>query len=91
MPDEYFDDLAFFVERDKEVPAAEPEPLKRVRVLPPYGVSHQGARFFPDSIAEVPESVADKWIKSHWVVSETPEVVSDEKPARKRGNRPLPQ
>jgi hypothetical protein len=88
----YFDDLAFVVPPEEEV---KPEPLKRVRVLPPFGVAHDGVRYFPGDMPEVPASLADRWIRSKFVLSETPEtpdegVVSDgvKLQARKRGNRP---
>jgi hypothetical protein len=92
-PTEYFDDLAFLVPHETDEPAAEPEPLKQVRVIPPYLVSHEGARFFPDSVAEVPESVADKWIRSQWVKDESPAeaVIDAVSKARKRGRRTQPE
>jgi hypothetical protein len=43
-----------------------PEPLKRVRVLEPFLVSHEGKQYWANDIAEVPLSVASHWIKSRW-------------------------
>ncbi len=96
-PPEYFDDLAFIGTSEESELVAEPEPLKQVRVIPPYLVSHEGARFFPDSIAEVPESVADKWIRSQWVTPEdsgvqpVEAVIDVVSQTRKRGRRPQPE
>lgn len=90
----YFDDLAFLAPREREE-AAEPEPLKKVRVLPPFSCSHKGERFLPGMVAEVPASVAAQWLKGRWVFDESPdvEVVSDDAGAqtRKRGRRPKPE
>ena len=92
-PNKYFDDLAFIATTETVEEVTAPEPLTRVRVLPPYLVSHEGARFFPDSVAEVPESVADKWISSQWVTPEdsgvqpVEAVIDVVSQARKRGRR----
>jgi hypothetical protein len=43
-----------------------PEPLKRVRVLPPFLVAHDGTQHWPIAIAEVPESIAAHWILNRW-------------------------
>lgn len=66
---------------------AGPEQPKRVRVLRPFMVAHEGTKYFPDTIAEVPESLADNWIKNQWAESEAPvEKTIDPVPA-KRGRR----
>jgi hypothetical protein len=93
---QHFTDLAI-IESDKhgQRPTPEevvaPEPLKRVKVLPPYQVCHEGIRHFPGEIAEVPESLAEQWIRSQWVVSDDqPEVVESPSPdpqPRRRGAR----
>ena len=50
-----------------------PEATQQVRVLPPFMVCHEGVRFLPDTVAEVPESVAQLWIRDRWV-----EVITDD-------------
>lgn len=90
---QFFTDLAFIQtdkkhgQRPTEV-AAEPESLKRVKVLSPFSVCHEGNRYLPAQIAEVPESLADWWILNHWVSGE-PSPVQDEPatPPRRRGSR----
>jgi len=51
-------------------PVKAPEPVKRVRVLDPFSVSYQGISHWPNEVAEVPASVADKWLRSQWVVDD---------------------
>jgi hypothetical protein len=34
-----------------------PEPTKRVKVLAPFSVSHNGNAYWPNAVAEVPQSV----------------------------------
>lgn len=46
------------------------EPVKRVRVISPYLVAYAEVQYWPDSAAEVPASVADKWLLSRWVTEE---------------------
>jgi hypothetical protein len=87
----FFTDLAF-IQTDEHghrtEPAAEPEPLKRVKVLSPFSVCHEGVRYLPAEIAEVPESLADWWILNLWVVSDEPPPAQDEPgPPRRRGSR----
>jgi hypothetical protein len=41
----------------------------RIKVLPPYGVAHDGTAYFPGHTPEVPQSVADAWIRNNWVES----------------------
>jgi hypothetical protein len=87
---EFFDDLAII--GTSETAEEPPEPLKRVRVVPSYGVHHAGIRYLPNAVAEVPESLADHWLKSRWVTLEDPEAVTDVgHKARKRGSRPKPE
>ncbi|OBK98029.1 hypothetical protein [Mycobacterium sp. 1165178.9] len=90
---EFFTDLAF-IQTDEHghrtEAVAKPEPLRRVKVLPPFSVSYEGNRYLPAQVAEVPESLADWWITNQWVVSdEPPQVVHDEPaaPPRRRGSR----
>lgn len=47
--------------------ATTPESLKRVKVLPPFLVAHDGTSYWPNAVAEVPESVAAHWILNQWV------------------------
>ncbi len=78
---EFFDDLAIISTEEKSEEKCSPvipEPTKRVTVVFPYSVSHDGHRYGPNEVAEVPESVADEWIRSRWAVSVE---------APKRGNR----
>jgi hypothetical protein len=79
----FLSDVAESREREKE-PVRKPEPLKRVRVLPPFMVAHAGMQYFPGRVAEVPESVADEWVLNKWVVSESPEEVEQPVGPRKR-------
>jgi hypothetical protein len=89
----FFNDVAEPREGEPE-PVRKPEPLKRVRVLPPFMVAHEGTQYFPNSVAEVPESVADNWLLNQWVVSDETaavpadlqELIEPEQP-RKRGTR----
>jgi hypothetical protein len=55
----------------REEVSESPLPLKdvRVRVLPPYGVAHDGS-YFPGNTPVVPASVADHWIRHRWVVAD---------------------
>lgn len=54
-----------------------PEPVKRVKVLSPYSVAHDGTAYWPNAVAEVPQSIASKWITQKWVVSEDGDEVAD--------------
>ena len=69
---EYLDDLEVVrgdepeEDDEKEVP----EPLRRVRVLPPFLVSHDGTSYWPQATPEVPESVAAHWILNGWVTND---------------------
>jgi hypothetical protein len=60
------DDLAFIAD---EAPEA-PEPTKRVRVLHPFQVVHEGIVYRPQAVAVVPRSVAAQWITNNWVTDE---------------------
>ena len=42
---------------------------KRVRVLPPFLVAHEGTAYWPKAVVEVPEAVAAHWILNGWVVT----------------------
>ncbi|MCB0255745.1 MAG: hypothetical protein KDI55_18675 [Anaerolineae bacterium] len=46
-----------------------PEPFKSVRVLDPFLVSYDGTAYWPDSVVEVPVSLAEAWILNRWVVA----------------------
>lgn len=91
---QFFTDLAF-IQTDRKhgqrptEAAPEPERLKRVKVLSPFSVCHQGNRYLPAQLAEVPERLADWWILNQWVVSDEPSPVQDEPatPVRRRGSR----
>jgi hypothetical protein len=50
-----------------EQESSKPESSKRVKVLRPFRVVHDGIPYGPDAIAEVPESVAAQWILNRWV------------------------
>jgi hypothetical protein len=88
---EFFTDLAFANEPEPKS-VVEPEPSRRVKVLAPFLVAHQGVRYYPDEVAEVPESVALHWRASGWVLllEEGVKSVPVEK-ARRRANRPQPE
>lgn len=43
------------------------ERRKRVTVLRPYSVSHQGVAYWPGETPVVPASLADKWLRAGWV------------------------
>jgi hypothetical protein len=45
----------------------QPEKVVRVVVVQPYKVTHNGTDYRPGDTAEVPESVAQKWIANGWV------------------------
>ena len=78
VPSEYLEDCEVgdpsalrFVEAeaaDDEPP--KPEPLRRVRVRHPFQVVFKGVPYWPDAVAEVPESLAAKWVRDQWVVSD---------------------
>jgi hypothetical protein len=80
---EFFTDLAFVNEPEPVV--AEPEPSRRVKVLAPFLVAHEGIRWYPDEVAEVPESVALHWRSSGWVLMLDEGVTSV--PVEKAGRR----
>jgi hypothetical protein len=63
----FFDDVASAEPRKRETKPVVPEPLKRVRVLSPFQVVYAGTVYLPDSVAEVPVSLADSWILNQWV------------------------
>jgi hypothetical protein len=56
---------------DLEEEKAAPEPLRRVKVLPPFQVVHEAVVYRPHAIAEVPESVAAQFILNRWVTDDT--------------------
>jgi hypothetical protein len=78
----FFNDVAR--EHEEESVVVVPEPLKRVRVLPPFMVAHEGTQYFPNGVAVVPASIADDWLLNQWVVSESSEEVEQPPVARKR-------
>jgi hypothetical protein len=87
---EFFTDLAFVNEPEK--PPVVVEPLRRVSVKEPFLVAHEGMRFYPGDVAEVPESVALHWRANGWVILLEREGVKSEpvKQTGGRGNRPQP-
>jgi hypothetical protein len=66
---EFFEDCETG-DRPEPEPVKAPEPLKRVKVLHPFSVSHEGVSYWPNVIVEVPESIADKWLRSNWVTDD---------------------
>jgi hypothetical protein len=62
--------LQFIEDEPEPVTAPRDEPLKQVRVIHPYLVAHNGLAYWPNSVAEVPASVADKWLLNKWVTAE---------------------
>jgi hypothetical protein len=42
--------------------------LQRVKVIPPYRVVHDCRPYSDNAVAEVPEALADSWIKNGWAV-----------------------
>jgi hypothetical protein len=50
----------------------ESEPLVKVAVQEPFQVVHDERVYWPGAVAQVPQSLADKWIENQWV-----EVVTD--------------
>jgi hypothetical protein len=65
--EEYFDDVQVLPNQMLKK-TEKPEPLKRVRVLEPFGVAHDGTAYFPGDIPEIPASIADSWLRSRWVI-----------------------
>jgi hypothetical protein len=53
------------VEPKANKPAA--EGIKRVKVLSPFQVVHDGTAYWPDSVVTVPGALADSWIANRWV------------------------
>jgi hypothetical protein len=51
-------------------PRPAPEPLKRVKVLDPFPVSRDGTAYWPNAVAEVPESVATHWLTQKWATED---------------------
>jgi hypothetical protein len=49
------------------------EPLIKVAVQAPFQVVHDERVYWPGAVAEVPQSLADKWIENRWV-----EVITDD-------------
>ncbi|OBH43376.1 hypothetical protein [Mycobacterium mantenii] len=63
---DYISDLDVRPQPDKQETQT-PEPLKRVRVLAPFLVAHDGTAHWPNAVVEVPESVAAHWLLNQWV------------------------
>ena len=64
---QYTEDCEVRPRPDDELDEVEvPEPLRRVRVLPPFLVAHTGTQYWPSAVAEVPESIASHWILNSW-------------------------
>lgn len=79
----FFDDVVSTEPRKREKkPVVVPEPLKRVRVLRPFQVVYKGDVFLPDSVAEVPESLADNWILNQWVEQVAGEILPPKRRTR---------
>jgi hypothetical protein len=45
---------------------ASSEPVTKVRVLEPFGVFHDGTAYLPESVVDVPESIAAHWLSNGW-------------------------
>jgi hypothetical protein len=58
----YLDDLD--VEPKANKPAA--KRAKRVKVLSPFQVVHDGTAYWPDAVVTVPAALADRWIANQW-------------------------
>jgi hypothetical protein len=82
----FISDVAESREREEE-PVKVPEPVKKVRIRQPFMCAYQGTQYFPDEVAEVPESIADYWIVNQWVVPESPEKVVVEQPVEQPRKR----
>jgi hypothetical protein len=54
-------------EIDRELAGEQPEKSVRVTVAAPHQVTHGGKDYGPGEHAEVPASVAQKWIANEWV------------------------
>jgi len=66
------DDVVFVTEDDAEAPAPltakdASEPLKNVRVLPPFQVVYDTVPYRGGDMPEVPVSLADEWLRNSWV------------------------
>jgi hypothetical protein len=67
---EFFDDCEVRERPEEPEEVKAPEPVKRVRVLHPFLVSHDGTAHWPQAVAEVPESVAADWLLNRWVTDD---------------------
>jgi hypothetical protein len=67
----YLQDCEVSERPEPQEPEAAPEPLRRVRVLHPFLVSHDGTAHWPHATPEVPESVAAHWLLNRWVTDDT--------------------
>jgi hypothetical protein len=63
----FIDDCEIIEPQEPLKDKPKPEPLKKVRVLEPFQVFHDGTAYWPNVVATVPESVADSWIANRWV------------------------
>ena len=50
-----------------DAPVVAPEPLRRVRVLPPFQVVRDGTAYWPEAVVEVPEPLAATWLLNRWL------------------------
>jgi hypothetical protein len=57
-------EIQFAEEPEEE---ARPEPTQRVTVLSPFQVVHDATAYWPNAVAEVPESISAHWILNGWV------------------------
>jgi hypothetical protein len=67
---DFLEDCEVSPNRKRTAPEV-PEPRKRVKVLAPYSVSHDGTAYHPGQTAAVPESIAVRWLANRWVVDDT--------------------
>ncbi|MCU1695730.1 MAG: hypothetical protein JWR34_1793 [Mycobacterium sp.] len=61
---EYLEDLE---NEPKAAPKVKP---KRVKVLHPFQVVHDGTAYWPNAVLTVPAAFADEWITNQWVTED---------------------
>lgn len=54
----------------REAPAGPSGPPTPVTVLPGFLVSHDGTAYWPGDSAEVPQSLAQQWVRDGWVTDD---------------------
>jgi hypothetical protein len=70
FPEEFLPDCEL-LEKPETAFVLAPERNTRVKVLKPYSVAYNGTAYWPGSVAEVPASVAEKWLLNKWVTLST--------------------